>query len=51
MEYCACGAPLAFSPDGVHCVGCAEAAACRAERELHREEIATLVVRLEQERS
>jgi len=51
MEYCACGAPLAFSPDGVHCVGCAEAAACRAERELHREEIAALVVRLEQERS
>jgi hypothetical protein len=24
MEYCDCGAPLAFSPDGVHCVGCYE---------------------------
>jgi hypothetical protein len=23
-EYCSCGAPLAFSPDGVHCVGCYE---------------------------
>ena len=24
MEYCECGAPLAFSPDGMHCVGCYE---------------------------
>src|SRR6266567_322458 len=24
MEYCDCGAPLAFSPDGVHCLGCYE---------------------------
>jgi hypothetical protein len=23
-EYGECGAPLAFSPDGVHCVGCRE---------------------------
>jgi hypothetical protein len=23
-EYCDCGAPLVFSPDGVHCVGCRE---------------------------
>ncbi len=27
MEYCDCGAPLAFSPDGVHCLGCSEALA------------------------
>jgi hypothetical protein len=25
MEYCDCGAPLDFSPDGAHCVGCFEA--------------------------
>jgi hypothetical protein len=24
MDYCDCGAPLAFSPDGVHCLGCCE---------------------------
>jgi len=47
MEYCECGASLAFSPDGVHCVGCSEA----AERQLSRELIASLVTRLEQERS
>jgi hypothetical protein len=27
MEYCDCGAPLAFSPDGMHCLGCYEAIA------------------------
>lgn len=32
MEYCNCGAPLAFSPDGVHCVGCYEARERRLER-------------------
>jgi hypothetical protein len=51
MEYCECGAPLAFSPDGVHCVGCSEAAERRVERQLSRELIASLVTRLEQERS
>ena|SRR5258708_35133347 len=51
MEYCECGAPLAFSPDGVHCVGCSEAAERRVERQLRRELIASLVTRLEQERS
>jgi len=51
MEYCDCGAPLAFSPDGVHCVGCSEAVECRAERQLRRELIPALVSRLEQERS
>jgi hypothetical protein len=51
MEYCECGAPLAFSPDGVHCVGCFEAAERRAERQLRRELIPALVMRLEQERS
>jgi hypothetical protein len=24
VDMCDCGAPLAFSPDGVHCVGCYE---------------------------
>ena len=51
MESCECGAPLAFSPDGVHCVRCSEAAERRAERQLHRELIPSLVTRLEQERS
>lgn len=32
MEYCNCGAPLAFSPDRVHCVGCYEAMERRLER-------------------
>jgi hypothetical protein len=51
MESCECGAPLAFSPDGVHCVGCSEAAERRAERQLRRELIPSLVKRLEQARS
>jgi hypothetical protein len=51
MEYCECGAPLAFSPDGMHCVGCSEAGERRVERQLRRELIASLVTRLEQERS
>ena len=33
MDYCECGAPLAFSPDGVHCVGCSERQASRDELE------------------
>ena len=24
MDWCECGAPLAFSPDRVHCLGCCE---------------------------
>ena len=32
MDYCDCGAPLDFSPDGVHCVHCYEALASRGER-------------------
>ena len=51
MESCECGAPLAFSPDGMHCIGCSEAAERRVERQLSRELIASLVTRLEQERS
>jgi len=33
MEYCDCGAPLAFSPDGVHCLGCYEEIAHRPVNE------------------
>jgi len=51
MESCECGAPLAFSPDGVYCIGCSEAAERRVERQLRRELIPSLVTRLEQERS
>ena len=51
MESCECGAPLAFSPDGVHCVGCYEAAQRRVERQLRRELIPSLVTHIEQERS
>ncbi|GCF07342.1 hypothetical protein [Dictyobacter arantiisoli] len=25
MDYCTCGGPLDFSPDGVHCLSCSEA--------------------------
>ena len=32
MDYCGCGAPLDFSPDGIHCVGCYEALERRLER-------------------
>ncbi len=46
--YCDCGAPLAFSSDGVHCVGCYESlSACAMEVEA----VAHLVTRLEHERS
>ena len=38
MDYCDCGAPLDFSPDGVHCVGCSEA----RERCLERGELLML---------
>jgi hypothetical protein len=31
VEYCDCGAPLVFSPNGVHCVGCYEALAERSD--------------------
>ena len=29
MELCDCGAPVAFSPDGVHCLWCYEMSASR----------------------
>ena len=29
MEYCDCGAPVAFSPDGAHCLWCYEKIASR----------------------
>lgn len=29
MEYCDCGAPVAFSPDGVHCLWYSETIASR----------------------
>jgi hypothetical protein len=48
VEYCSCGAPLAFSPDGVHCVGCYES---RSARAIDVEGVARLVTRLEHERS
>ena len=33
MDVCECGAPLAFSPDGAHGVGCSERRALCDERE------------------
>ena len=33
MEYCDCGAPVAFSPDGAHCAGCSERRASSDEQE------------------
>ena len=48
VEYCSCGAPLAFSPDGVHCVGCCES---RSVHAIDIEVVVRLVTRLEHERS
>jgi hypothetical protein len=48
MDCCPCGAPMEFSADGVHGVGCDEAL---ARWRCDRKAVASLVARLEQDRS
>ena len=38
MEYCLCGAPLDFSPDGVHCLACSERPSMEEQKVFESEE-------------